>query len=215
MKNGMKAGKLAVLLGAFGLMCTMTGCTKAGEKAEGQENEVIRIEASADENAAQNESGQQSDDGKQEQKDDQKEEEQKNDQKEDMKEETDSETMEQTPDESSQSQDGNELNGSVRSVGEDSMVVSKVYTYTTEDGNDVAVGYAEGGPDDELITVYFSEDTEYIVRTVKNGGVNGDSDVEDRSGTLSDIREGNSVLMNGSYEGEDFHAEQVIIYNFV
>ncbi|MCI8773732.1 MAG: hypothetical protein HFI50_07330 [Lachnospiraceae bacterium] len=205
MKNGMKAGKLAVLLGAFGLMCTLTGCTKAGEKAEGQEDEVIRIEASADENAAQNESGQQSDDGRQEQKDDQKE---------DMKEETDPETMEQTSDESGQSQDGNELEGNVRSVGEDSMVVSKVYTYT-EDGNDVAVAYAEEGADDELITVYFSEDTEYIVRTVKNGGVNGDSDVEDRSGTLSDIREGNSVLMNGSYEGEDFHAEQVIIYNFV
>ncbi len=183
----------------------MTGCTKAGEKAEGQEDEVIRIEASADENAAQNESGQQSDDGRQEQKDDQKE---------DMKEETDPETMEQTSDESGQSQDGNELEGNVRSVGEDSMVVSKVYTYT-EDGNDVAVAYAEEGADDELITVYFSEDTEYIVRTVKNGGVNGDSDVEDRSGTLSDIREGNSVLMNGSYEGEDFHAEQVIIYNFV
>ena len=205
MKNGMKAGKLAVLLGAFGLMCTLTGCTKAGEKAEGQEDEVIRIEASADENAAQNESGQQSDDGRQEQKDDQKE---------DMKEETDPETMEQTSDESGQSQDGNELEGNVRSVGEDSMVVSKVYTYT-EDGNDVAVAYAEEGADDELITVYFSEDTEYIVRTVKNGGVNGESDVEDRSGTLSDIREGNSVLMNGSYEGEDFHAEQVIIYNFV
>lgn len=205
MKNGMKAGKLAVLLGAFGLMCTLTGCTKAGEKAEGQEDEVIRIEASADENAAQNESGQQSDDGRQEQKDDQKE---------DMKEETDPETMEQTSDESGQSQDGNELEGNVRSVGEDSMVVSKVYTYT-EDGHDVAVAYAEEGADDELITVYFSEDTEYIVRTVKNGGVNGDSDVEDRSGTLSDIREGNSVLMNGSYEGEDFHAEQVIIYNFV
>ncbi len=205
MKNGMKAGKLAVLLGAFGLMCTLTGCTKAGEKAEGQEDEVIRIEASADENAAQNESGQQSDDGRQEQKDDQNE---------DMKEETDPETMEQTSDESGQSQDGNELEGNVRSVGEDSMVVSKVYTYT-EDGNDVAVAYAEEGADDELITVYFSEDTEYIVRTVKNGGVNGDSDVEDRSGTLSDIREGNSVLMNGSYEGEDFHAEQVIIYNFV
>ncbi|MDE7339867.1 MAG: hypothetical protein K2N80_04800 [Lachnospiraceae bacterium] len=206
MKNRMKAGKLAVLLGAFGLMCTMTGCAEAGGKAEGQEDEIIRIEASADVNAAQNESGQQSDDGRQEQKDDQKE---------DMKEEMDSETMEQTPDGSGQSQDGNELKGSVRSVGEDSMVVSKVYTYTTEDGNDVAVSYAEEGPDDELITVYFSEDTEYIVRTVKNGGVNGDSDVEDRSGTLSDIREGNSVLMNGSYEGEDFRAEQVIIYNFV
>lgn len=108
MKNGMKAGKLAVLLGAFGLMCTLTGCTKAGEKAEGQEDEVIRIEASADENAAQNESGQQSDDGRQEQKDDQKE---------DMKEETDPETMEQTSDESGQSQDGNELEGNVRSVG--------------------------------------------------------------------------------------------------
>ncbi|MDE5930943.1 MAG: hypothetical protein K2H40_00450 [Lachnospiraceae bacterium] len=209
MKNKAKAGRLTVLLGALGLVCVVTGCTKTGEKAEGQEEDVIRIETSMDENAAKDESGQQSDDGKQEQKDDQEE---------DAKEGT-SETTAQISDENSDNardseQDENELEGDVRSVGEDSMVVSKIFNYTEDDAS-IAVSYAEGGSDETLITVYFSEDTEYIVRTVKNGGVNGDSDVEDRAGALTDIREGNTVLMNGSYEGEDFHAVQVIIYNFI
>lgn len=198
MKKRMKAGKLAVLLGVFGLMCAVAGCAKASEKAEGQEEDVIRIEASTDENAAQDEGAAQSGDDGQEQEINQEEE---------RKAETDPESMAQISDES-------ELEGNVKSIGEDSMVVSKIFTYT-EDGEDMAVSYAEGSPDEVLITVYFSEDTEYIVRTVKNGGVNGDSDVEDRSGALSDIQERNSVLMNGSYEGEDFHAVRVVIYNFV
>lgn len=198
MKKRMKAGKLEVLLVAFGLMCAVTGCTKTSEKAEGQEEDVIRLEASTDESAVQDEDAAQRVDGSQEQE---------NDQEEERKAEEEPESMEQISDES-------ELEGNVKSIGEDSMVISKIFTYT-EDGNDIAVASAEGGPDEVLITVYFSEDTEYIVRTVKNAGVNGDSDVEDRTGALSDIQEGNSVLMNGSYEGEDFHAVRVVIYNFI
>lgn len=189
MKNRMKAGRLAVLFGAFGLTCAMTGCAESGEKAESRKEEVIRIEASTDENAAQNESGQ----------------------AQTVPETASGENIDNMPD---SEQDENELEGDVRSVGEGSMVVSKIFNYA-EDGNQIAVSYAEDGPDAVLISVYFSEDTEYIVRTVKNGGVNGDSDVEDRAGALTDIREGNTVLMNGSYEGEDFHAVQVIIYNFI
>lgn len=198
MKKRMKAGKLEVLLAAFGLMCAVTGCTKTSEKAEGQETDVIRLEASTDESTAQDEDAAQRVDGSREQE---------NDQEEERKAEEEPESMEQISDES-------ELEGNVKSIGEDSMVISKIFTYT-EDGNDIAVASAEGGPDEVLITVYFSEDTEYIVRTVKNAGVNGDSDVEDRTGALSDIQEGNSVLMNGSYEGEDFHAVRVVIYNFI
>lgn len=196
MKKRMKAGKLEVLLAAFGLMCAVTGCTKTSEKAEGQEEDVIRLEASTDESAAQDEGAAQRSDGSQEQEDGQEEERK-----------AEPESMEQISDES-------ELEGNVKSIGEDSMVISKIFTYT-ENGSDIAVASAEGGPDEVLITVYFSEDTEYIVRTVKNGGVNGDSDVEDRTGALSDIQERNSVLMNGSYEGEDFHAVRVVIYNFI
>ena len=53
------------------------------------------------------------------------------------------------------------------------------------------------------------------MRTVKNGGVNGDSDVTESAGTVSDIRENDTVIMTGGYEGADFHAEQVVIYNFI
>lgn len=200
MKNRKKAGKLTVLLGELGLMCTLTGCAKTGEKAEGREEDIIRIEASTDESTRQNDGSQQ------EQKDEHEE-----DAKMEDEQEANSEAMAQIPDESDQAQ--TELEGDVRSIGEDSMVVSKIFTYT-EDGEDIAVSYAEESPDAILITIYFSENTKFIVRTVKNGGVNGDADVENRAGTFSDIQEGKTVRMTGSYEGEDFRAEQVIIYQF-
>ena len=69
--------------------------------------------------------------------------------------------------------------------------------------------------DEEFITVYFSEETNYEVWTVKNSGVNGDSDIDKREGTFSDLKEQLSVNMTGFYEGDDFYAKQVIIYNFV
>jgi len=181
--------KLAVCLAGVAVMCAMTGCAKVSGGTEGQEEEVIRIEASADNAGEQHESGQQ---------------EQKSDYVEDGK----------TDDASDNVQDETELEGDVRSIGEDSMVVSKIFTYT-EDGKDMAVSYVGEGPDAELITIYFSENTEFIVRTVKNGGVNGDADVEDEAGAFSDIQEGRTVRMTGVYEGEDFRAEQVIIYNFI
>lgn len=201
MKNGKKTGRLTILLGALGLMCMLTGCTKTSEKADGREEDIIRIEASMDESTRQNDGSQQ----------EQKDEHEKNAKMEEEQ-EADSEAMAQIPDESDQAQA--ELEGDVRSIGEDSMVVSKIFTYT-EDGEDIAVSYAEESPDAILITIYFSENAEFIVRTVKNGGVNGDADVENRAGTFSDIQEGKTVRMTGGYEGEDFRAEQVIIYQFI
>lgn len=50
---------------------------------------------------------------------------------------------------------------------------------------------------------------------MKNNGVNGDEDVETREGSLADINEGTVLNMTGSYQGDDFYAEQVVIYKFV
>lgn len=205
MKNK-KTGKWMVFMGAFGLMCMMSGCGKVSESTEKREEDIIKIEATAD------------DSGQQEQKDEHAEEEKTNEAQEaggnPAQAEPETASGESSNDMPDNTQYETELEGTVKSIGEGSMVVSKIFTYT-EDGKDIAVSYVGDGPDDALITVYFAENTEFIVRTVKNGGVNGDSDVEDRAGSVSDILEGNSVLMTGSYEGEDFRAEQVVIYNFV
>ncbi len=45
--------------------------------------------------------------------------------------------------------------------------------------------------------------------------MNGDADTEKRQGAFSDLNLGANINMTGSYDGSDFNAEYVIIYNFV
>lgn len=104
------------------------------------------------------------------------------------------------------------LDGIVVRVGDNSVVVSEMVTEAPEELGDALVyGTAEG----EDITVYFSENTQFEFRIVKNNGVNGDADVEKREGSFTDIKEGTVINMTGSYQGDDFYAEQIIIYSFV
>lgn len=49
----------------------------------------------------------------------------------------------------------------------------------------------------------------------KNGGVNGDDDVEKREGTLADIKAEASVDITGSWEETSFRAEKIVVYYFV
>ena len=109
----------------------------------------------------------------------------------------------------SQTQSDSELEGSIESIGNNSVVINKTFHPSENE----AVSY--GGSEKVLITVYFSEETEYEIWTVKNSGVNGDSDVEKQQGAFSDLKEQTSIKLTGGYEGNNFHAKQVIIYQFV
>lgn len=105
------------------------------------------------------------------------------------------------------------LDGIVVSIGDNSVAVNEMVSESAEDGEgEVTVVEASEG---ENITVYFSEDTQFEFKTVKNNGVNGDADVETREGSFVDIREEAVLNMTGGYQGEDFYAEQVVIYEFV
>lgn len=106
---------------------------------------------------------------------------------------------------SSTSQADSKLDGNIESIGDNSVTISK----TLHPSENLAVS------SDELVTVYFSEETEFEVWTVKNGGVNGDADTEKRQGAFSDLNLGASIRMTGSYDGSDFNAKYVMIYNFV
>lgn len=101
-----------------------------------------------------------------------------------------------------------EWEGVVESIGNNSIVASKI---AVEDDKVAVYAYDS----DEKVTVYFSAETIYEIQTVKNGGVNGDADVEKQQGAFSDIREQSSVTLTGSYQGDDFYAEHVVIYQFV
>lgn len=104
-----------------------------------------------------------------------------------------------------QPQTDSKLDGNIESIGDNSVTISK----TLHPSENLAVS------SNELVTVYFSEETEFEVWTVKNGGVNGDADTEKRQGAFSDLNLGASIRLTGSYDGSDFDAKYVIIYNFV
>jgi len=109
-----------------------------------------------------------------------------------------------------QSQSASELDGNIESIGDNSVVINKIFHTSTN----TSISYW-GDSEKVLVTVYFSEETEFEVWTVKNGGVNGDSDIEKQKGAFSDLNQGAVLNMTGNYDGNDFHANHVIIYNFV
>lgn len=103
------------------------------------------------------------------------------------------------------------ITGSVKSIGDNSIVLSKAEVISEQE----MVAMVGDSPNEDLVTVRFSENTEFVVETVKNNGINGDSDVESRKGSFSDLKEQSSLDLTGSYEGEDFLASQVILYIFL
>ncbi len=106
------------------------------------------------------------------------------------------------------------LEGSVTSIGETSVVVNKTFTDETEDGALLAV--VKNDDNAVLITVNFSEDMRYELKTVRNGGVNGDADVTITEASFSDIKKGSSVKFTGYYVSDtEFAANSVSIYDFV
>ena len=105
-----------------------------------------------------------------------------------------------------------ELDGDVRSVSESSVVVSKIFSETTEsDEGTVWILSSLGGGNEVLVTVYFETNADYVYKTIRNGG----RDVDTREGSFSDIKEGMILLLNGRYVGEDFYADHVEIDNVV
>lgn len=109
-----------------------------------------------------------------------------------------------------------ELEGTVKSIENTRLVVSKIFT-EEEDGVLLAVQPAEGSEDEVLITVSFSENVKYELHTVKNNGVNGDSDVTKTEASFSDLKEQVGIKLSGYYitPDKEFMADSVIIYNFV
>ena len=106
------------------------------------------------------------------------------------------------------SEEGVKLSGIVVSIDENSVVVNE--TLAEESDSVLFVG-ASG----EDVIVYFSENADYVFKTVKNSGVNGDADVESREGSFIDIRENITVELTGFYREGDFIAEHVIISDFI
>lgn len=117
-------------------------------------------------------------------------------------------------DQETQSVGSAELSGNVYSLGQDSFVVSKQETWE-EDGASLAVGVAPGyEKEEDLATVYVSENCRYQYKTVKNGGINPE-DVSEREGSFADLRERILVVMKGSWQDDNsFRADSIVMSSF-
>lgn len=188
------------------LLVTAVGCGKSDEYIEVPKVEVIEVNNVTDTNAEGNNT---------ENVENQQEntEENRKNQSDNTVEDGDSqqiniENLEQQP--NAQLQSDFELDGDIESIGDNCVVINKVF-HPLEN---LSVSYGDA-EEKVLITVYFSEETQFEVWTIKNGGVNGDADIEKRQGTFSDLKQDTYVSMTGGYSGNDFHAKQVIIYYYI
>lgn len=103
-----------------------------------------------------------------------------------------------------------ELYVHVESIGDNSVVGSKISVESVADSSGVIM-VSGGGDDEVLIPIHFEDDTSYIYQIIRNGG----ADVETSEGSFSDIGLNMILDLTGHYEGDDFYADQVTISNVI
>ena len=109
-----------------------------------------------------------------------------------------------------------QLDGNVRGIGDNGIVIIKVKTEELEDGVSLAIQPASGNETaEDYVDVNFTDDTTFELHVVKNGGVNPDEDVTVKEASISDIVGDMSVTLEGYYDGEVFVAGKVVLYEFV
>lgn len=109
-----------------------------------------------------------------------------------------------------------QLDGNVRGIGDNGIVIIKVKTEELEEGVSLAIQPASGNETaEDYVDVNFTDDTTFELHVVKNGGVNPDEDVTVKEASISDIVGDMSVTLEGYYDGEVFVAGKVVLYEFV
>lgn len=115
---------------------------------------------------------------------------------------------------SGQASASEELDGNVKTVGQDSFVICKQTTYSDED-SDIAVAPAPGMEEpDDLVTVYVNQNCSYWYETVRNGGVNPE-DISEREGSFGDLKEGLACIIKGNWQDGAFYADSIRMMEFV
>lgn len=199
----MKKRKIRLMLVTLAAAISMlSGCGKAGEEAMQETNSLN--ENGNNENAPQNEDAEEEKDSNTETK---------NADLNDTKAEN-GEPDGGEPEEESFSENSEELEGMVQSIGEGSVVISRIFSEKSEeDGLYYVSGVAEGSDEEELVTVSVTEDTKFQVRTIKNGG----EDVTEREGTFEDMKKDMIVNVTGYMDnaGEEIRASEIVIMEVI
>lgn len=97
------------------------------------------------------------------------------------------------------------INGRITSVGKGSFTISKA----TVVNSDVMVS-SKSEDKNEIITVIFEDDTEFVQCISSDGGVTADY----TEGMSALLENGKLVEIKGAYEGNEFIAQKVTVYNF-
>lgn len=199
----MKKRKIWLMIVTLAAAISMlSGCGKAGGEAMQETNSLN--ENGDNENTPQNEDAEEEKDSNTETK---------NADLNDTKAEND-EPDGGEPEEESFSENSEELEGMVQSIGEGSVVISRIFSEKSEeDGLYYVSGVAEGSDEEELVTVSVTEDTKFQVRTIKNGG----EDVTEREGTFEDMKKDMIVNVTGYMDnaGEEIRASEIVIMEVI
>lgn len=199
----MKKRKIRLMLVTLAATISMlSGCGKAGEEAMQETNSLN--ENGDNENTPQNEDAEEEKDSNTETK---------NADLNDTKAEN-GEPDGGEPEEESFSENSEELEGMVQSIGEGSVVISRIFSEKSEeDGLYYVSGVAEGSDEEELVTVSVTEDTKFQVRTIKNGG----EDATEREGTFEDMKKDMIVNVTGYMDnaGEEIRASEIVIMEVI
>ncbi len=108
-----------------------------------------------------------------------------------------------------------ELSGDVKEINstEKFIVISRIYVTTADDGTQTAVAPAEGSSEEELIKVYFTDKSKYLL---KAGKADGSNHMEAES-SFSEIIVGDSLDLRGMMDttGTEFLACEVDIIRVI
>ena len=95
------------------------------------------------------------------------------------------------------------IGGIVRSVEQDSIIISQ----TLMDDNGMITIPGEGSPEEILVTIRLTDTTVFEHWTIQGSG----SDIDKREGTLEELEKGSGMEAEGYYNGEEFMADKIII----
>lgn len=105
-----------------------------------------------------------------------------------------------------------DLYGDIWEVGEGQFSVTEIYVETEEGGGEImAMQSEETAGEAPKITVVYDENTKFVRQTIRDGGASH----EEREGTAADLKKGLTAEMNGSWEGDVFHAAEILIVEVI
>lgn len=108
--------------------------------------------------------------------------------------------------------EGKDLYGDIWEVGEGKFTVTEIYNEKMEDGSQIMTSLAEGATGEApKITVTYDENTKFIRQTIRDGGASH----EEKEASAADLEKGLTAEMNGSYEGDVFHATEILIVEVI